>query len=269
MISKKQKKFLIIGFTICALLGSGYTASAVYPVHDSRVYAQIVAQIKKVTEQINTIKQQIALQKQHLYDLGWGKIGPIIKDIQQHRDEYAKLRGSVSGILSGAKDVQKSFKETFRDFDDFNVKTESYSSLKARMEYNRQKISKLDRETVLLINHKQKELDASQKRILKLTEELKTAKGSKDLGQIQALIDAETVYSQNLSNDIDSLNTKLAVIRNEINKLEHDAADKANELLANDFGSAAKQMREIADKEAGVTTLTPKFDALVDETKWK
>lgn len=93
MISKKQKKFLIIGFTICALLGSGYTASAVYPVHDSRVYAQIVAQIKKVTEQINTIKQQIALQKQHLYDLGWGKIGPIIKDIQQHRDEYAKLRG--------------------------------------------------------------------------------------------------------------------------------------------------------------------------------
>ena len=239
MISKKQKKFLIIGFTICALLGSGYTASAVYPVHDSRVYAQIVAQIKKVTEQINTIKQQIALQKQHLYDLGWGKIGPIIKDIQQHRDEYAKLRGSVSGILSGAKDVQKSFKET------------------------------LDRETVLLINHKQKELDASQKRILKLTEELKTAKGSKDLGQIQALIDAETVYSQNLSNDIDSLNTKLAVIRNETNKLEHDAADKANELLANDFGSAAKQMREIADKESGVTTLTPKFDSLVDETKWK
>ena len=141
--------------------------------------------------------------------------------------------------------------------------------MKARMEYNRQKISKLDRETVLLINHKQKELDASQKRILKLTEELKTAKGSKDLGQIQALIDAETVYSQNLSNDIDSLNTKLAVIRNETNKLEHDAADKANELLANDFGSAAKQMREIADKESGVTTLTPKFDALVDETKWK
>ena len=41
MISKKQKNFLIIGFTICALLGSGYTASAVYPVHDSRVYAQI------------------------------------------------------------------------------------------------------------------------------------------------------------------------------------------------------------------------------------
>lgn len=79
MISKKQKKFLIIGFTICALLGSGYTASAVYPVHDSRVYAQIVAQIKKVTEQINTIKQQIALQKQHLYDLGWVKSARLLK----------------------------------------------------------------------------------------------------------------------------------------------------------------------------------------------
>ena len=98
MISKKQKKFLIIGFTICALLGSGYTASAVYPVHDSRVYAQIVAQIKKVTEQINTIKQQIALQKQHLYDLGWGKIGPIIKDIQQHRDVNCRI-GSLEKEL--------------------------------------------------------------------------------------------------------------------------------------------------------------------------
>ena len=263
MIFKNHKKAFIAGFIVISLITGGYTASAVYPVHDSGVYAQIVAQIKKVTEQIKTIQQQIALQKQHLYDVSWGKIDPIMAEIEANRQEYNKLKKGVSGILVGGEDVFKSFKKSFYDFDDFDVKNESYQSLKSRMQNNRHQIAKLDRDTIILINHKQKELEASQKRVQKLTEELKTVKGSKDLGQIQALIDAETVYSQNLTNDINALKTKLEVIRNETKKLEKDAEDKSNELLAEDFKKASKAMKDVSEKQSGVTTLSPTFHELI------
>lgn len=58
-LAGKQKKIFLGLSLLLAVTAASSTALAVYPVHDSRVYAQIVQQIKKATEQINHLKQQI------------------------------------------------------------------------------------------------------------------------------------------------------------------------------------------------------------------
>ena len=169
----ETKKLIIVPVLLFGVAVGGYQALAVYPVHDAKVYAEIVAQVAKVTEQINTINAQIALQKQHLYDLGWGKIRPYWQEMKQAQEDYKNLRDSTGGILSSVDDVEKSFTDTFKSFDTFDPETESYQGLKNRMNQNRSQIAKLNRDTIKLINHKQKELDASKERIAKYQEMLK------------------------------------------------------------------------------------------------
>lgn len=263
-----SKKLILIPVLIAALSVGGYQAMAVYSVHDSKVYAEIVLQVQKVTEQINTINAQIELQKQHLYDLGWGKIEPYWSAMKQSQEDYKKLQGDVSGILSSAQDVEDSFKETFNTFDDFDPENESYAGLKNRMNQNRSRIEKLNRETIKLINHKQKELDESKARISKYQEMLKDVHGDKDAAQINALIAAENAYCQNLTNDIESLSAKLKVINEETKKLEADAAEKINDSVATDFQKSAKTLNDYADKKASVNTLSPKFEEYFKKKGW-
>lgn len=105
----KAKYFIVIPVFLLSLYAP-LTAHAVYPVHDSKVYQEVILQVKKVTEQINTIRQQIELQKQHLYDISWGKVAPMLEQIKSSRADYDKLRSSMSSILSGEKDVEDALK---------------------------------------------------------------------------------------------------------------------------------------------------------------
>lgn len=264
----ETKKLIIVPVLFFGVAVGGYQALAVYPVHDAKVYAEIVAQVAKVTEQINTINAQIALQKQHLYDLGWGKIQPYWQEMKQAQEDYKNLRDSTGGILSSVDDVEKSFTDTFKSFDTFDPETESYQGLKNRMNQNRSQIAKLNRDTIKLINHKQKELDASKERIAKYQEMLKDVHGEKDTSQLNALISAENAYCTDLTNDIESLNAKLKVINEETKKLEADAAEKMNETFASDFGKTGKAMKEYSEKQGKVTTLSPYFEEYFKKKGW-
>lgn len=264
----ETKKLIIVPVLLFGIAVGGYQALAAIPVYDQEVFLQIGAQIAKVTEQINTINVQIALQKQHLYDLGWDKIEPYWKEMKQVQEDYKNLRDSTGGILSSVDDVEKSFTDTFKSFDTFDPETESYQGLKNRMNQNRSQIAKLNRDTIKLINHKQKELDASKERIAKYQEMLKNVHGEKDTAQLNALISAENAYCTDLTNDIESLNAKLKVINEETKKLEADAAEKMNETFASDFEKTGKAMKEYSEKQGKVTTLSPYFEEYFKKKGW-
>lgn len=130
----------------------GYKASAVYTVHDPKVYAQIVEQIKKVTQQINEIQTQIALQKQNMQDLVWGKIDPILSEAENFRKNYESMKKGMNSILSGTKDAQTAFGDTFQSFDNLDVRTTSYAEIKGRLGQNRAAKEELSKQVVTLIN---------------------------------------------------------------------------------------------------------------------
>ena len=260
-----KAKYLVIIPVFMLSLYAPLTAHAVYPVHDSKVYQEVVLQVKKVTEQINTIRQQIELQKQHLYDISWGKVAPMLEQIKSSRADYDKLRSSMSSILSGEKDVEDAFKDTFYDWNSMDISNETYGSMKSRLQQDRYQLQKLDKETIELITHKQKEHDESNQRVEQYKEMLKDAHGDKDIGKIKSLITGEMVYSQNLTSDINSLRAKLEVIHNEVKKQEEEAAQKMNEKVGDDFAKAADELQALSDKEPVSSTYSSKFEELANE----
>lgn len=246
----------------------GYRAEAVYAVHDSKVYAQIVEQISKVTQQIKEIQTQIDLQKQNMQDLVWSNIEPILSPIESARTSYDKLKKSTSKILQNTDDIEKTFSSTFETFEDLDSKDLTYKKMKSKLNQNRSQVKKVEREVMQLISAKQEELEASEDRISQYIKMLESAQGEKDTLQLQALIQAETVHSNNIQNEITSLRTKLAAIRGQHEKLEKDASDKMNEILANDFSSAADTAKTVADKQSKVTSLSPTFYELAESRGW-
>lgn len=266
-MNMKKKYFAIIPVFLLSLYFP-ITSHAVYPVHDSRVYQQILIQVKKVTEQIKTIREQIDLQKQHLYDISWGKIQPEWETYEKSRKEFETLRSSMSGIFSEVQDVEKAFKDTFSDWSIIDVKQESYGSLRARMNQDRSQVAQLDRETVILINHKQKEIEESNKRVKKYSEMLKDTHGDKDLGQLKALIAAETVYSQNLASDINMLRTKLDVVRNEVKKQEKEAEQVMSEKVGNDFENAASELESLSNNARKSNSYDSTYDEMAASRGW-
>lgn len=264
-MNKKRAAALVC---VLAIGCGGYSAQAVYSVHDSKVYAEIAEQISKVTEQIEQIKTQIDLQKQNMQDLAWNAVDPLLSQIEDARKAYNDTLSGMNSILSGAEDAQTAFSKTFNSFNDLDVSNLSYSDLKQKLHQNRYQLERIDTEVVTLINMKQKELDASTQRIQDYTDMLKDAKGEKDTLQIQSLIQAETIHSNNISSEIASLQTKLNAIRAQKDKLEGDAAEKMNEKIADDFGSAADEAHEFAARQSNVTSLSPTFYELSEERGW-
>ena len=116
------------------------------------------------------------------------------------------------------------------------------------------------------ITAKQKELDASTKRIQQLQALIPQAKGAKDLAQLQNLITAESVNSQNITSEINAIRSKQESYKTQIEKLEKDASKAINEKTASDFAETAKKMK-VEDKQ--VTTQTGTFYKLVNGMGWR
>lgn len=91
-LAGNQKKILLGVSLLLAVTAASSKVLAVYPVHDSRVYAQIVQQIKKATEQINHLKQQINNQIQNLQNLKRDNIDPVLNEIAVINNEYNNVK---------------------------------------------------------------------------------------------------------------------------------------------------------------------------------
>ncbi|PMU07059.1 hypothetical protein C1Y11_29365, partial [Pseudomonas sp. FW305-20] len=79
-------------------------------VYDPKVYAQIGEQIKKATEQINKLKEQIELQRQNLMGLKKDYVDPIRQSIKLADENYKKTKSSLMGIFNGLKSAEQAYK---------------------------------------------------------------------------------------------------------------------------------------------------------------
>lgn len=265
-IIRDNKKPVLIAAIVGVLITVSYTSQAVYTVHDPKVYAQIVKQIEKATETINHLKQQIDLQVANLQSLRKENVDPLINDIAKYKNEYGQLKNSMNSILSGSKKAVDAYKETFQDFKTIDLSKASYDDIKGTADYNRSKLEELNQQATDLISKKQKELEASNERLKKLQEMTKTAKGAKDLAQIENLIAAENVNATNITSEINAIRSKQEAYKAQIDKLEKDAAKAMNEKTSTDFKTAADKMKV---EEKRVTTQTQKFYDLVDDLGWR
>lgn len=261
------KKVTALSLAALMTFGVSTQAYAVYAVHDSKVYAQIASQIKKATEQINQLKEQVNLQLQNLQDISSGVIDPITEEIAVVTSEYNGAKKGMNSIISGVSDADSAFEETFKDFSSLDPKTTSYQDIKGRQETNRVKAEELNKEFVTLINMKQTELEKSNERIQKLMNEISNCKGAKDLAQLENLLSAEQIYSQNITNEIQGLKLKQDAISAQQKKLAADAEQASQEKLAADFNKVAEQAKVNTGSRA--TTITESFDRKVKSIGWE
>ena len=263
---RDNKKPVLIASIVGVLVTVSYTSQAVFMVHDPKIYVQIAKQIEKASETINHLKKQIDLQVANLQSLRKENVDPLLNDMSKYKSEYDKLKSSMNSILSGTKNAAEAYKETFQDFKNIDLSKASYNDIKGTADYNRSQLEKLNKEATDLISKKQKELEASNERLKKLQEMTKTAKGAKDLAQIQNLIEAENVNSTNITSEINAIRSKQEAYKAQIDKLEKDSSKAMNEKTATDFKDTASKMKV---EEKRVTSQTQKFYDLVDDLGWR
>lgn len=257
--TKRRKKMLIVGMTVTALVGGVVQQTyAVYQVHDSKVYAQIVEQIKRAQEQIAQLKAQYDLQLKNMQDLKKEHLDPILKDIGVMKNEYEKTRNGMDDIWKTTTKVPEVFKKTFEDLKNINISAISYTELGSKVEMNRQQLEKLNKEVIVLISKKQAELDQSNKRIAEMTALIPTTKGEKAIADLQAHIAAENVRAGNIASEIQALQTKQNAMKAQFERLEKEASVKMNQKVADDFKKAGEDLQAAADQSA---TMKPASDA--------
>ena len=232
-LSLLKNKKILVSFAVVAAIAT--TAQAAIIVHDPKIYVQIVEQIKKATEQIEHLKEQISLQKENLKSLEEENIEPYRKDIAIIGQEYRKLRAEANSLISGVTDAKKAFEDNFKKFDNLDYGKMTYMDINGNIGANRQKLEDSVIEITDLLSKKQVELQKSQERIQKLTALIQRAHGAKDLAQIENLLQAETINSQNITSEINALQAKQAAIKTEVEKLEKDGTKAIYEKTAKDF----------------------------------
>ena len=262
----KNKKFLA-SFAVIAVIAT--TAQAAIIVHDPKIYAQIVEQIKKASEQIAHLKEQITLQKENLKSLDEENIEPYRKDIAMIGQEYNKLRSDANSLISGVTDAKKAFAENFKSFDNLDYGMMTYTDINGNIGANRQKLEDSVIEITNMLSQKQNELQKSQERIQKLTALIQKAHGAKDLAQIENLLQAETINSQNITSEINALQAKQAAIKTMVDKLEKDGTKALYEKTAKDFGDAGKALIREGKNAQPVSSRSEAAFKVIDTQGWR
>ncbi|MEF2674604.1 MAG: type IV secretion system protein [Dialister invisus] len=268
-LAGKQKKILLGLSLLLAVTAASSKALAVYPVHDSRVYAQIVQQIKKATEQINHLKQQINNQIQNLQNLKRDNIDPVLNEIAVINNEYNNVKKSMNSLISGVISAKDAYKQNFQDLTKLDYRNTTFASINSKINANREKLEESNIQITEMINKNQEKLAASQELIKKTTAEIANAKGAKDLAQLQNILQAETINSQNITNEITALQAKQQAIKATGEKLEKDGGKAIMEKASSDFSNAAEDMLSTAKAQKGIKTQTPTLYREFEKVGWR
>lgn len=266
-LSLLKNKKILVSFSVVAAIAT--TTQAAIIVHDPKIYVQIVEQIKKATEQIEHLKEQISLQKENLKSLEEENIEPYRKDIAIIGQEYRKLRAEANSLISGVTDAKKAFEDNFKKFDNLDYGKMTYMDINGNIGANRQKLEDSVIEITDLLSKKQVELQKSQERIQKLTALIQRAHGAKDLAQIENLLQAETINSQNITSEINALQTKQAAIKTEVEKLEKDGTKAIYEKTAKDFGDAGKALIREGENAQPISSRSEAAFKVIDAQGWR
>ena len=269
-MNKKTKK-------LCLALSFGLALGLVHPpqshaaiaVYDPKVYAQIGEQIKKATDQINKLKEQIELQRQNLMGLKKDFVDPIRQSIKLADDNYNKTKSSLMGIFNGLKSAEQAYKEQFKELTDIDYKTVSLSDIQSKVSHNREELEKINKDATELLMKNQEMLKASNERIQKLLDQIQHAKGAKELGQLQAHLTQEQIKATNINSEIQATMAKQQAAKAEIEKLEKDGAKAMIEKTASDFHKASEDAEKAIKKlEADKPATDPYREAAEKEGWW-
>lgn len=252
-MNKKTKKLcLALSFGLALGLVNPPQSHAAIAVYDPKVYAQIGEQIKKATDQINKLKEQIELQRQNLMGLKKDYVDPIRQSIKLADENYKKTKSSLMGIFNGLKSAEQAYKEQFKDLTNIDYKNVSLSDIKSKVSHNREQLEKINKEATELLIKNQEMLKQSNERIQNLLDKIQHAKGAKELGQLQALLTQEQIKATNINSEIQATMAKQQAAKAEIEKLEKDGAKAMIEKTASDFNKASddakKSVKELENK---------------------
>ena len=267
-MNKKMKK-------VCLALSFGLALGLVHPpqshaaiaVYDPKVYAQIGEQIKKATEQINKLKEQIELQRQNLMGLKKDYVDPIRQSIKLADENYKKTKSSLMGIFNGLKSAEQAYKEQFKELTNIDYKTVSLSELKSKVSHNREQLEKINKEATELLIKNQEMLKQSNERIQNLLDKIQHAKGAKELGQLQALLQQEQIKATNINSEIQATMAKQQAAKAEIEKLEKDGAKAMIEKTASDFNKASDDAKK-AEKELENKPVSDPYREAAEKEGW-
>lgn len=268
-MNKKTKK-------LCLALSFGLALGLVHPpqshaaiaVYDPKVYAQIGEQIKKATDQINKLKEQIELQRQNLMGLKKDYVDPIRQSIKIADENYKKTKSSLMGIFNGLKSAEQAYKEQFKDLTNIDYKTVSLSELQSKVSHNREQLEKINKEATELLIKNQEMLKQSNERIQKLLDKIQHAKGAKELGQLQALLTQEQIKATNINSEIQATMAKQQAAKAEIEKLERDGAKAMIEKTASDFNKASDDAKKAVKELENKSVSDPYREAAEKEGWW-
>lgn len=268
-MNKKTKK-------VCLALFLGLALGLVHPpqshaaiaVYDPKVYAQIGEQIKKATEQINKLKEQIELQRQNLMGLKKEYVDPIRQSIKIADDNYKKTKSSLMGIFNGLKSAEQAYKEQFKELTDIDYKTVSLSEIQSKVSHNREQLEKINKDATELLIKNQEMLKQSNERIQKLLDQIQHAKGAKELGQLQALLTQEQIKATNINSEIQATMAKQQAAKAEIEKLEKDGAKAMIEKTASDFNKASDDAKKAVKELENKVVSDPYREAAEKEGWW-
>ncbi len=246
-----SRKLWIVPALAIMIAGVGIQQSqAVYAVHDSKVYAQIVEQVKRASEQLTKLKEQYDLQLQNIQNLKRDKVDPITKDIGNIQSSYDKLKSQMSSLITGSKSSAIAFKEQFKDFKNLDFRHTTYRDINSRHQMNMQELEKSNQEITTLISSNQEQLKKSNERIQQFTALIPTTTGEKAISDLNAEIAAENVRAGNIASEIQSLSAKQRVIASQIEKLTQDAMKAVTDKTKSDFEEKAKQLESVQLKKA-------------------
>lgn len=267
-MKKKTKKLcLALSFGLALGLVHPPQSHAAFTVYDPKVYAQIGEQIKKATDQINKLKEQIELQRQNLMGLKKDYVDPIRQSIKLADENYKKTKSSLMGIFNGLKSAEQAYKEQFKDLTDIDYKTVSLSELQSKVSHNREQLEKINKEATELLIKNQEMLKQSNERIQKLLDKIQHAKGAKELGQLQALLTQEQIKATNINSEIQATMAKQQAAKAEIEKLEKDGAKAMIEKTASDFNKASDDAKK-AVKELENKPVSDPYREAADKEGW-
>lgn len=260
---------------LCLALSFGLALGFVHPpqshaaiaVYDPKVYAQIGEQIKRATEQINKLKEQIEMQRQNLLSLKADFVDPIRQSIKIADDNYRKTKSSLMGIFNDLKSAEQTYKEQFKDLTNIDYKTVSLKDIQSKISHNRQQLEKINKDATELLVQNQKRLKESNENIQKIMDQLQHTKGAKDTAQLQALLQQEQIKATNINSEIQATMAKQQAARAEIEKLEKDGEKAMLEKTASDFQEASKQA-EKASKALDAKKEKNAYKEAADEEGW-
>ena len=166
-------------------------------------------------------------------------------------------------------DAKRAFAENFKSFDNLDYGTMTYADINGNIGANRQKLEDSVVQITDLLSKKQVELQKSQDRIQRLTALIQKTHGAKDLAQIENMLQAETINSQNITSEINALQAKQAAIKTMVDKLEKDGTKAIYEKTAKDFGDVGDALIRAGKNARPVSSRSEAALKVIDAQGWR